>query len=144
MNIKIYTNTSENNKLNKSITSLLDTNCNLKRDTTLTDPLLELVGVAFSGLKYANYMYIPDFGRYYFISNISYNSGGIAVITGHVDVLMSFKSQISNSSGILRRQESIFNAYLPDDDFYNDNRTKTAFKNFGVSMPEQKCFLYTV
>lgn len=144
MNIKIYTNTSENNKLNKSLTSLLDATCNLKRDTTLTDPVLELVGVPFSSLKNANYMYIPDFGRYYFISNISYNSGGIAVVTGHVDVLMSFKTQLSNCSGILRRQETIFNAYLPDDEFYNDNRTKTVFRNFPNTMPAQKCFLLTV
>lgn len=144
MNIKIYTNTSENNKLNKSLTTLLDATCNLKRDTTLTNPVLELVGVPFSSLKNANYMYIPDFGRYYFISNISYNSGGIAVVTGHVDVLMSFKSQLSNCSGILNRQESIFNAYLPDDEFFNDNRKKIAYKKFSTSLPEQKLFLFTV
>ena len=44
----------------------------------------------------------------------------------------------------MTRQENIFNAYLPDDEFFNDNRKKIAYKKFPISLPKQKLFLYTV
>lgn len=60
-----------------------------------------------SSLKNVNYMYISDFGRYYYITDISVTPGGQIEITGSVDVLMSFATGIKNATATIVRSESI-------------------------------------
>lgn len=144
MNVTLYINRSEKNVLNKAITQIGQYNCKIKDDCTITNPTIILQNISNSNLAKFNYMYIDTFQRFYFIDAPTLLNNGLVEITGKTDVLMSFRDEIKNCSGVLDRQENIFDAYLTDDEFYNENRTKTAFRMFGVSMPEQKCFLYTV
>lgn len=50
-----------------------------------------------------NYIYIPDFARYYYVDNWSYNADGTWTADCSVDVLASWKSQIQSSAGYVGR-----------------------------------------
>lgn len=54
-----------------------------------------------------NYMYISDFGRYYFIDNIKILPGNQIEIAGSVDVLKTYDSAIRNCDATIVRSESI-------------------------------------
>lgn len=63
----------------------------------------------------ANYMYIPEFGRYYFISDITLNHTGLYIISARVDPLMSFKEYIKQLDCFVSRNEYEFFPMLQDD-----------------------------
>ncbi len=144
MNVTLYINRSEKNVLNKALTTIGQYNCKIKDDCTITNPTIIIADIPDNNISRFNYMYIDTFERYYFIDAPTLLNHGLVEVAGKTDVLMSFKDEINNCSGVLERQETIFDAYLPDDEFFNENRTKTVFKNFPKSLPEQKCFLLTV
>lgn len=64
-----------------------------------------------------NYAYIPEFKRYYFITNCSSFRAGLTVITMTVDVLYTYKEAILNSNAIVTRSSRTGDAIheLPDD-----------------------------
>ena len=62
----------------------------------------------------ANYMFLPDYRRYYYITDITQVRANLVKISGRVDVLMSFKDEIQNSIGIVRKQERNYNLFLDD------------------------------
>lgn len=90
----------------------------LKDDTSMLKPVLLLTPTT-SGMPnpftpaYFNYVYIPSFGRYYFIDDVQY-------VLGHwefyltVDTLASFKSAIGNSSMYVERSSNTFNGNIID------------------------------
>ena len=82
-----------------------------KGDCTITDPVIE---VAY-GSEYlnANYMYISDFGRYYFIEQTVVSEQRI-IYSCHVDVLKSFSTDIRNMTALVSRSENNYNLYLND------------------------------
>lgn len=84
-----------------------------KGECSMTDPS---VIVAY-GTDYltANYMYISDFGRYYFIEQTVVSEQHI-IHTCHVDVLMSFYDSVKESDVILKRaeQKDKYCLYLDD------------------------------
>lgn len=111
MTVDIYKNSSPNNYVNKSIALVDNLECNLKENCDITNPQIEVYGT--SGLN-GNYMWIPLFSRYYFVTDIVTENIDTLLITGHVDVLMSFQNAILNASGIINRNENVWNGYLND------------------------------
>lgn len=58
-------------------------------------------------MGFANYMYIPELGRYYYIQSKSLLTGNRISITGAIDVLKTYDSGIRNLNGTITRQENI-------------------------------------
>ena len=86
----------------------------------------------------ANYMYIPEFGRYYFIRDITIAITGLYVISARVDVLMSFKDQILNLECFIERNEFAYDPSL------EDNLLPLQFRKFQEeSIPEDGDFVNT-
>lgn len=111
MTVDIYKNSSPLNYVNKSIALVDNLECDLKEDCDITNPVIEVYGTnALNG----NYMFIPLFSRYYYITKMITENIDTILITGHVDVLMSFQSALLKSQGIIGRQENIWNAYFND------------------------------
>ena len=79
----------------------------LTDNTNLLYPTLCLdydAGVLTSG---ANYVYIPDFGRYYFISGMQCDNGKRIYINCSIDVLNTYKTGILNAPvNVLRSQSA--------------------------------------
>ena len=119
LTLNIYTNTSERTKVDKSLKSLFALeNVLLKDSCSLQDPTFIISwSAAQSGPKYlkqANYCYLSDWRRYYFITSITMLRNNLIEIACHVDVLMSFKSEIRANTAVLLRQENDYNLYLND------------------------------
>ena len=116
--IKLYTNSSPENFFTKTTTQV---------GTDLTGDLREGSSIIAPGVRVAlasvpanvNYMYIQDWGRYYFIDDITSVRAGIWELSGRVDVLGSFGTSIKACSGIAHRAESpsAYNVYLDDGSF---------------------------
>lgn len=61
-----------------------------------------------------NYVYIENFHRYYFVTDISNIKNGLWSMSLHVDVLMSFKDEIRANKGVIARNENDFNNLIED------------------------------
>lgn len=101
-------------------TTLVQT-CNsvhYKDDVDILNPVLEIAYDAL--LTTANYLYVPDWGRYYYINNITTGMQRL-FFECHVDVLKSYDVDIRKLSCVIARQENSTNAnlYLNDGMWHN-------------------------
>lgn len=101
MIVNTYTCSDDNNVLVKNLTevSTLD-NVKLKDATELINPELVLKSDDYPTF---NYVYLPKFNRYYFVTNITATPNKIYRISLDVDVLMSFKDDILKSKGYVSK-----------------------------------------
>lgn len=63
----------------------------------------------------ANYVYIPDFNRYYYITDITSVKRNLWQISMRVDVLMSFKKYIGDTYAFITRNENRYSDMIKDD-----------------------------
>ena len=115
-NIVLQRNNSEMNRVTKSVDDLFTVSGVLKDGTSIIDPVIKIES-DLSAVTGCNYLSIPDFGRSYFINNISSIRNGLVEFSCHVDVLSSFASEIRNNTAIIKRQENEWNLYLNDGSF---------------------------
>lgn len=128
MEVNLYENTSENYRLNKDITLKTTESCVLKDDCSVENPVIVLkTSTNISGY---NYMYIPDFGRYYYIGDIVSVGLNMWEVHGHVDVLMTYQNAIKSCNATFKRQENLFNMYLDDPEFHTYNKSEIVTKMF--------------
>lgn len=113
MNIKLYTNKSDVNYVDKDITELATLTGYLKEATSVTDPVILLDSID-SYVASTNYIYISELNRYYFVNDITSINNGLWELSCHVDVLMSFRDTIRQQTCIVSRQENVTNMYLSD------------------------------
>lgn len=115
MNIILYKNTAEVNRVNKTayITEVLSLEGTLREECSLITPS---ISVHSNGLIIANYAYIPEFNRYYFITDITSVRNGLWRIDMQVDVLMSFKDNILNLQCAVVRNENEFDLRIIDNE----------------------------
>lgn len=97
----------------------LVTSCELKSSCSVLQPTLTFTDGVFKANDqiYAptryTYAYIPDFGRYYWITNWIW-SDGIWIASLSCDVLASFKTEIGASSQYILRSATRFNPDIVD------------------------------
>lgn len=111
--ITIQTNSSEANRVDKSLTDIASLSGTLRNDTSIIDPVFRIEGDISQYLT-ANYCTVPAFGRSYFINNIRSLRAGLFEISCHVDVLSTYKTQLRTNSAIVHRSERNWNLYLND------------------------------
>lgn len=110
--ITLYTNNSRDNERNKNLTTIATMTGTLKDKSSIIDPVIMVQYVGT--LKDCNYMYIQEFGRYYFVNDIVVVRDQLHEIHAHVDVLSSAGTNLDTCAGIVRRQENDWNLYLDD------------------------------
>ena len=120
MDIILYVNTSERQAINKNIGSASTLTGSLRGESSVINPSFLIEATNPSGY---NYCYIAEFGRYYFITNITSVRTDIWRIDCAVDVLMSFKNQILNLDVIVSDDS------LPDTEcYYSGEQWQTLVK----------------
>ena len=131
MEITLYTNESEKNKLDKTITNSILLEGNLRDESSIINPII-LISSNKEDIPYMyNYAYIPAFGRYYFITDIESVRTGIWRVSMHVDVLMSYKEQIKNLNVIINNSEETgANNYLSGNQWITNVKNTTNIVNF--------------
>lgn len=97
MNVQFYINSSPSIKLDKSLTAQgTQRTCDIMGAIDVINPVIVVKGTVDSNI---NYMQIgAPLNRYYFITAMDYTIAGKVVITGHVDVLKTYKSLIEGTT----------------------------------------------
>lgn len=113
--IDIQRNNSERESLDKDTDTIVTVSGVLKAEMSIIDPVI-VAEVDLVDIRKANYMYISRFARRYFITDITSVKNGLVEISGHVDVLSTYKDQIRDNTAIIKRQEkkAYYNLYLND------------------------------
>lgn len=129
MTITLYSIKDDRRKLRKTLdltTKLGDLTAHLKDDTDYINPVLE---IAYNpAYESANYVYISDFGRYYFIENK--NAGAQRMyLYCTVDVLTTYADDIDDITILVERYENSeiktdnkCDLYVPDKAFKAETR----------------------
>lgn len=118
MKIELIRNLSEPNKVIKELESHGTITGSLKETTSILSPTMVVkTGLDVLTIATTNYMYIEDFKRYYFITDIKSVKTGLWEISGRVDVLQSYSDLIKQQTAIVKRQENKWNLYLNDGSF---------------------------
>ena len=123
MDFIMYQSSAEKVVLNKEsyLSNKIDLKGYLRDDCDILNPVIEIEKAYYAKVWYSNkteqdiisvdknkipihnYIYIPQFNRYYFVDNIISTAGSMWRFELSVDVLMSFKSDILNLRGIVKR-----------------------------------------
>lgn len=128
MNLTLYVNNSEKNKIGKNLTNDFPLFGTLRDVTNIINPVIL---IELNDIGNYNYCYIPDFNRYYFITDITVIRTGLFAISLMVDVLESFQTDIKNLSVILLNTQNVGSSnYLPSPVFRNNVKSKTDILNF--------------
>ena len=123
----LYTNSSNPNVFNKSISLLGDFSCDFKNMIDVETP--EVYVAAGDTYDKANYMYIPEFGRYYFCKARA-GTGNTITFECTSDPLMSFRAAILASPAVIARNPWHFDLYVPDPKLPIEARTTSAVLKF--------------
>lgn len=145
LSVQLMNNSSPVEKIGKTLSAGNTYNCALKDDTSVLDPAI-IIQTSDNIYTY-NYMYISDFGRYYFINDIISLNNNRWMIKAHVDVLETYKTQIRSNSAVIKRQQNLYNLYLDDPEFktYNYERVQTLkFKNAANPFTKNLKYVLTV
>lgn len=128
MEIVIGTIADEKNKLNKTFNNQRTYRGNLRQEASITNPQIIIEA---ENLSLFNYMYIPQFGRYYYITDIVSIRNNLWSVFGKVDVLMSFKDGILSCPVVLSDSEiTEQESYMSGDVWRSTVKTKTDIINF--------------
>ena len=134
MQISLFNCTAEKNRVNKSdyISNRFPLNGVLKRNTSCVNPVIEIEKPTNPITYNYNYMYIDEFKRYYYITDIVNVSANRWEIHAHCDVLFSFMDDIKHTQAIIEKSENESNAnvYMNDGSFVMDSRKYDEIKNF--------------
>ncbi len=122
MTIKLYKIKDDRKQVTKNLVdsgsgaNLIATlTAHTKADTDILKPTLE---IAYdSDYISANYVYIQDWNRYYFITGM--NAGAQRIyISCEVDVLFTYATDIRKLRCVIARQENRYNTYLNDGKYH--------------------------
>ena len=113
MRATLYKNHSDERYLVKDLSSIgTYNNLVFKDDEDLVTPTFKVTDSSFS--EECNYIYVQEMKRYYYVRSRRY-SRQCLFLECQVDVLMSFRNDIHDMTGIISRNERLYNLYLNDD-----------------------------
>lgn len=126
-----YNNASGKNVVKKNLTTLgtanVDTTENFKIDKGATFKMARN-----DSLLNANYMYIPEMGRYYHIS-VEIEKGVFMRITGDSDGVCSFWPSIKTSQCIAYRSTSKPDVRIEDDRVFKKQKPTFVYRRVGAA-----------
>lgn len=125
--LTLYKVTDDKRKVSKDLgTAIATYNITIKGDVNLMQPEI----LINDSIPDANYAYIAALDRYYYLSLPVLMSGHLYKLPMTIDSLMSNASGIRSCSGVIARQEYLYNLYLPDSEFKvlaNNNKKTLKF-----------------
>ena len=128
MTLTYYNNASDTRTINKSISEVMTASGELYGISDILKPVLKVKQYA------GNYVYIQEFDRYYYISDVSIEKG-FYYISCTVDVLYTYRSTINNSIQTAVRSESTGSTLIPDQSYQLNSRNDNIIQQFGSGLP---------
>ena len=130
MNVTIGTVTEDARCLDKSFSGTGYTGT-LRNECSVQNPSV-LMRVAASSISGCNYMYITEFGRYYFITDITAVSDTLSMVSGRCDVLKTYASGIRSNSCILKRSTNVNDPWINDGSYVMKSQMDTTYIPFNT------------
>ena len=132
MTIYLYSIKEDRRKVTKITVATvpIDTlSAHCKADVNVLDPVLEVANSA--NLPNCDYFYVPDWNRYYFVTGLTVGAQR-CYLSGHVDVLQSYESDIRKIVAVIERQQSKSKGqlYMSDKMFKSEARKVIQIKKF--------------
>lgn len=140
MQVIIQKNLSEKNRVTKDIQNIAVLTGTLRNETDVINPIIQIQGNITQVIN-ANYLTIVEFGREYFITDIKSINAELYEISAHCDVLASFRSEILANSGIIKKNEILYNTYINDGFFTVEQGMETFIKPFQNSLDNDNFIL---
>ena len=138
--ISLFKTVSENNRVVKTLTDEKQLSGELRNQTSVLNPSIRIESA--DNISTYNYAYIPEFGRYYYITDIVSVRTNCWTVSLRCDVLMSYKDEIQGLNVILNNtQETGLSNYLASPNWVNLVKTKTDIKVFPSGLSEQGEFI---
>lgn len=133
MECYLYHTTDPENKVNKQLEQIALRNIHLKRDESQESPHIKLR--TFEEIQQVNYIYIPNFKRYYFVTEIENLNNKIFDFYCETDVLMTYKEPILNGTATITKTKTptYFNGGTNE-----DSRTETDKYYSDVTIPDKE------
>lgn len=114
-------------------------NCILKTPTSVLNPVI----VVEANVLNVTYGYIPDFGRYYFVSDIVSVNNSTWELHLHVDVLATYKSEILSTEAYIARA-TYGNTNIPDNLIVGMSQYNITDVDSGAGISGQPGFILSV
>jgi len=147
MTIELKVSISEPNVLQKTIVDVTSLEGSLRNDSPISNPsiLIESDAVAIGDVVRANYAYIPEFGRYYYIRECTQIRNHLWKLDMVCDVLMSFATGIKASMAIVQETtvegNERVNNYVSNDSFARLVKDKTDIIQFPSGFEDSPFFI---
>lgn len=146
MTITLYRIPDDKRQVDKTLnqtTNLGDLTAHFKEDTDILNPVLEIAyNAAYTG---ANYCYISDWNRWYFITGMETGAQRL-FLHCHVDVLYTYRDQIRDLTCVIARQqdEGHANLYLNDGMWHNLQYKQIARAAFPKSFDDTGSYVLAI
>ena len=116
MTFKFYKNISDNNTVLKNIQDEKIVYLSFKTipDASLSQISMKIRVKMDKSLLSYNYCKIEEFGKYYYITDISVLNNRIMEIVLEVDVLMTYWDEFKDNDAIIDRAATVYNLFLND------------------------------
>ena len=133
VSIQIGSTDSASNVINKQVSLRAAISATLKQPCSVEAPTFILNSNLVSSAD--NYLYCSDFGRYYYITDITPMTGGQQSVVCSVDPLMSYAEQIKSLTVNVSRTESTSHSNLIDSNLVTTANDEVVFLNLSGSIP---------
>lgn len=90
----------------------MELECQLKEPSDTVNPTIIISPYVKHGF---NYVYIPNWMRYYFVNNINYTTGGRMEVELTTDYLATYRTSIASYSCFVERASSAYNPMIDDE-----------------------------
>lgn len=147
MLIQLMSSISEPHVLNKVISIITTLEGTLRNESPVSNPsiLVETDDLAVGSTVRANYACIPDFGRYYFIKEVTHVRNHLWMLDLKCDVLMSFSTGIKASMVLIEQTSDVgterINDYMTSDSFMTTVKDKTDIIQFPDGFTDTPYFI---
>lgn len=127
MQITMYKNYSDNNVISKTLGQPVTITGSLRNESNVINPTIR---IEIDNPALSNYAYIPEFGRYYYITDMRSIRTNLWELSMHVDVLMSFADAIRALPVIVSNAEVDSERYISGEQWVTTVKHKTDILKF--------------
>lgn len=107
MTINLYSTGDNPKTVSKTLSAISSVQGRATQPCNILRPELILSGDSTVNAINANYVYVPDFGRYYFVKEHTTDTAARIILSCEVDPLMSWAAGIRASRQLVTRSESV-------------------------------------
>lgn len=140
MDLNLYVNQSEDNRINKQLTNARTISGHFKQGTDILSPVITFA--YDSTIKSFNYAYIPTFNRFYFITDMKIINNTIE-LSMRCDVLMSHKQDILKAKATLVRSNK-GSLYLQDERIKQTAQHSLIHRKIGIGFTGDSCYALVI